>query len=397
MPNYLGSFLSGAAPYAGPWGEQKYKERQFERLPEAVKLEQVAEPEDVTAIKSFMALAPSLTDDDRLKRIKSLKKRISDNSVGYLNYMLKRLEEAPPLTLETWRIGGERAPESARDAIMRLLEGTAPGYEYELPLWQLPESERTKAFEERFGRGVEARYPGAVEVARGMLPKFEAGEPLSPEEAARERARQTPGGWQRVTAVTKGWTPATAAWERERQVSEALGKGLLTERDAMAARTFIDYSVPPDWAEGIADSQLPSFGLSRDENGNLVSKFSTNPAERIMQQSLRALLSTPMEALPDWSEISAARQAQMRAVAVGERELTAEERRAIETDKSRFGEDFLVLIQNPLINYKGTDEYWEAVYSLTPYFSPGEIAIIMSIVENPMMLRGLSRIGRLAE
>ncbi|MBA7490774.1 hypothetical protein ES702_01317 [subsurface metagenome] len=363
-----------------------------QRMSDLAELQALANPRDIADIEALVKLLPELTAADREKAIEKVRKRIGVESVPLLNYYIQRAGEAPPLTQETWQIRGERAPEAARTRLEQLRMGTQPGFEHELGLGQLPEDERMAEFARRFERA-EPRYPGITEVGRGMIPTGAEGV-LSPTEATRRRAREA-GEWPGITAITGEWKPEMFPWQKEKTISAALAKGTLTERQHKAAMTFIDYTDVPAYASNLTDEQLPAFGLSRDKQGRLQNDLADplkETGKNLTQKTLREIFSLGPEALPRWDEYDASEQAKMRLAAFGIRMLNEGDKNRVKGGKSDFSPDFVTVIEHPLTDYKGTDQYLDAIMSLILFFDVGQIATILTLVENPEIAGGLERL-----
>jgi len=380
--------LLGGIQGALPGAIQTYEKRaERGRMSELAKLQEIANDRDVPDIEKLAELLPLLTAVDREKAVKDVKKRIGPESYPLLDYYIKQAGGAPPLTRETWRIGGEPAPERATTRLEQLLMGTQPGY-----LGELPEEERIAEWVRR-ARREEPAYQGITEVGREMLPKGKE-EVLPLTEAARQRAREA-GEFPGVTAVTEKWTPGIFPWEKEETIEAGLAKGTMTERQAAAARTFIDYTKVPDYAAVLTDEQLPVFGLSRDQQGRLVNALADpfkEPGKNLGQKTLRQIFSLDVKALPQWSAYNEAEQGRMRLAAFGVRMLSEGDQARLKTGKTTFGMDFVTVIEHPLKDYAGTDQYLSAIMSLIPFFDVGQIATILTLVENPEIAGGLDRL-----
>jgi len=390
----LGSIGRGLAP-GGIIGQglAARKERtERERMPRLAKLQAIANPRDIADIEALAELLPELTAADREIAIAKVRKRIGVESHPLLDYYIEQAGAAPPLTQETWRIGGEPAPETARARLEQLRTGTEPGFLGELRLGELPEEERLAEFVRRAGRA-EPRYPGITEVGRGMMPKGIEGVLARPE-AERQRAREA-GEMPGVTGVTEKWTPGMFPWQKEETISAALAKGTLTERQHKAAMTFIDYTDVPAYASVLTDEQLPYFGLSRDKQDRLQNDLADpikDPGKNLTQKALREIFNLRPEALPRWDEYNETEQAKMRLAAFGKEGLSEGDQLRVEKGQSTFSMDFVSIIEHPLIDYKGTDQYLGAIMSLILFFDVGQIATILTLVENPEIVRGRDRL-----
>lgn len=381
--------IRGALPGAI---ESVQERRERGRMSPLAKLQALANPKDIADIRALAELLPELTAADRERAIEKVRKRIGVESIPLLNYYIQQAGEAPPLTQETWRIRGKPAPETARTRLEQLQRGTQPGFEHELGLGQLPEDERMAEFARRFKRA-EPRYPGITEVGRGMIPTGKEGV-LPPTEATRQRTREA-GEWPGVTAITKAWKPGMFPWEKEKTIEAALAKGTLTERQHKATMTFIDYTDIPVYAEVLTDEQLPYFGLSRDKQGKLQNDLVDaikEPGKNLSQKALREIFSLRPEALPRWDEYNETEQARMRLAAFGTEGLSEGDQTKVEKGQSTFSMDFVTIIEHPLIDYKGTDQYLSAIMSLILFFDAGQIATILTLVENPEIVKGRERL-----
>jgi len=393
MAGLLGSVAQGLAPSGiidqGLAARKKRRER--ERMSDLAKFQAMANPKDIADIRALAELLPELTAADREKAIEKVRKRIGVESIPLLNYYIQRVGGAPPLDIETWRIAGKPAPASARTRLEQLRGGTQPGFEQELALGQLPEEERMAEWVRRAGRA-EPIFPGMTEVGKGMIPRG-IEEILARPEATRQRAREA-GEWPGVTGVTEKWTPGMFPWQKEETISAARAKGTMTERQAKAAATFIDYERVPDYATVLTDEQLPAFGLSRKEGKlqNALADPFKDPGKNLAQKSLREIFSLSVGALPRWDEYNENEQARMRLAAFGKRMLSEGDKVRVETGKSDFSMDFVSIIEHPLKDYAGTDQYLNAIMSLIPFFDVGQIATILTLVENPEIAGGLDRL-----
>ena len=376
-------------------GIQERRERG--RMSDLAKLQALANPRDIADIEALVKLLPELTAVDRERAIEKVRKRIGVESVPLLNYYIQQAGEAPPLTQETWQIGGERAPEAARTRLEQLQRGTQPGFLGELSLGELPEEARLGEWARRAGRA-EPFYSGITEVGKGMIPTGAEGV-LSPTEATRRRAREA-GEWPGVTAITGEWKPGMWPSQKEETISAALAKGMLTERQHKAAMTFIDYTDVPAYAKALTDAQLPAFGIKRDEQGREKSDLADptkDPGKNLSQKTLREIFNLKVETLPRWDEYNENEQARMRLAAFGKRMLSEGDQTKVEKGQSTFSVDFVTIIEHPLTDYKGTDQYLNAIMSLIPFFDVGQIATILTLVENPQIAGGLNRITSLDE
>ena len=385
--------IAGGLPLLEPGLRARKERRERERMSPLAKLQALANPRDIADIEALAKLLPELTAADREIAIEKVRKRIGVESRPLLDYYIQQAGGAPPLTAETWRIRGEPAPETARTRLEQLMRGTQPGFEHELALGQLPEDERMAEFARR-ARRAEPRYPGITEVGRGRIPRG-IEEILARPEAERRRAREA-GEWPGVTAITEKWPPGTMfPWEKKETISAARAKGTITERQAKAAATFIDYEKVPDYATVLTDEQLPAFGLSRDKQGRLQNDLANplkEPGKNLAQKALREIFSLSVEALPRWDEYNENEQARMRLAAFGKGMLSEGDKARVETGKSNFSMDFVSIIEHPLTDYKGTDQYLNAIMSLIPFFDVGQIATILTLIENPQIAGGLDRL-----
>lgn len=362
------------------------------RMSDLAELQALANPRDIAEIEALVKLLPELTAADREIAIEKVRKRIGVESHPLLDYYIKQAGEAPPLTEETWRMRGKPAPETARTRLEQLRMGTQPGFLGELRLAELPEEERLAEFARRAKRA-EPRYRGITEVGRGMIPTGKE-EVLSTTEATRRRAREA-GEWPGITAITGEWKPEMFPWQKEKTISAALAKGTLTERQHKAAMTFIDYTDVPTYASNLTDEQLPAFGLSRDKQGRLQNDLADplkETGKNLTQKTLREIFSLGPEALPRWDEYDASEQARMRLAAFGIRMLNEGDRKIVKKGESDFAPDFVTVIEHPLTDYKGTDQYLDAIMSLILFFDVGQIATILTLVENPEIAGGLERL-----
>jgi len=393
----ISGLLGGMAQGLRPGGvidqglAARKERRERDRMSDLAKLQALANPRDIADIEALAKLLPELTAADREIAIAKVRKRIGVESHPLLDYYIKQAGAAPPLTQETWRIEGEPAPEAARARLEQLRTGTEPGFLEELRLGELPEEERLGEWARRAGRA-EPRYRGITEVGRRMIPTGRE-EVLPPTEATRRRAREA-GEWGGVTAITEAWKPGMFPWEREETISAALAKGTLTERQHKAAMTFVDYEKVPDYATVLTDEQLPAFGLSRKEGKlqNALANPLKEPGKNLTQKALREIFSLPVEALPRWDEYNENEQAKMRLAAFGVRMLSEGDKVKVETGRSDFSPDFVSIIEHPLTDYKGTDQYLNAIMSLIPFFDVGQIATILTLIENPQIAGGLDRL-----
>jgi len=384
--------ILGGLPLLEPGLRERKERRERERMSPLAKLQALANPRDIADIEALAKLLPELTAADREIAIEKVRKRIGVESRPLLDYYIQQAGGAPPLTEETWRIRGKPAPETARTRLEQLMRGTQPGFEHELGLGQLPEDERMAEFARRFKRA-EPRYPGITEVGRGRIPRG-IEEILARPEAARQRVREE-GAWPGVTAITGEWKPEMFPWEREETISAARAKGTITERQAKAAATFIDYEKVPVYATTLTDEQLPYLGLSRDKQGKLQNDLADiikEPGKNLSQKALREIFSLRPEALPRWDEYNETEQAKMQLAAFGVRMLSEGDKARVKGGKSNFSIDFVTIIEHPLKDYAGTDQYLGAIMSLIPFFDVGQIATILTLVENPEISRGLERL-----
>lgn len=362
------------------------------RMSDLAELQALANPRDIADIEALVKLLPELTAADREIAIEKVRKRIGVESRPLLAYYIQQAGAAPPLTQETWRIGGEPAPETARIRLEQLRMGTQPGFLGELGLGELPEEARLGEWARRAGRA-EPRYPGITEVGRGMIPTG-AERVLAPREATRRRAREA-GEWPGITAITGEWKPGMWPSEKEETISAALAKGMLTERQHKAAMTFIDYTDVPAYAKALTDEQLPAFGIKRDEQGREKSDLADplkETGKNLSQKTLRDIFSLRPEALPRWDEYDASEQARMKLAAFGIRMLSEGDRARVKGGKSDFAPDFVTIIEHPLKDYAGKPQYLDAIMSLILFFDVGQIATILTLVENPEIVGGLDRL-----
>jgi len=380
--------VRGALPGAMESIEER---RKRERMSPLAKLQALANPRDIADIEALAKLLPELTAADKEIAIEKVRKRIGVESHPLLEYYIQQAGVAPPLTAETWRIGGKPVPEAGLTRLEQLRMGTQPGFLGELRLGELPEEARMAEWVKRAGRA-EPRYPGITEVGRGKIPTG-IEEVLARPEAERRRAREA-GEWPGVTAITGEWKPGMFPWEREETISAARAKGTMTERQAKAAATFIDYERVPDYATVLTDEQLPVFGLSRKEGKlqNALADPLKEPGKNLAQKALREIFSLSVEALPRWDEYNESEQTRMRLAAFGKRMLSEGDQARVETGKSNFSMDFVSIIEHPLTDYKGTDQYLNAIMSLIPFFSVDQIATILTLIENPQIAGGLDRL-----
>jgi len=379
----IGALLGGLVPGAEKFSQASMKEYQFGQLPEEIRAETKANPSDVAAIKNFLAASSSLTQERRDKEIKKLRDRISLESVDYFNLKMGQLGQAPSLGMETWG-----APEAAKNIVQQMLMGTQPGFLQELAIGQLPVGERATEMGRRTGR-IEARYPGATEVGRGIIPTGTEGI-LTSTEAARQRARQA-GEWGGVTGLTKGWTGRMMPFAKMEDIDNALSKGLINDRQASAARTFVDRTRIPGWGANLSDTQLDTIGVTK-RNGVLANNLSDNPAIQNAQLNLRDIYQADGKTLADWDTFPVSRQEQMRMAAFGKNVLTSADARAIDAGESRFSPLFTAVINNPLASHAPfTPGYNSAMLNLLAVgFSLSEIAMISSIASDPTIVGGIN-------
>jgi len=388
MPNgnqgAIAGLLSGLAGTAPGWGQALRTRREREGMSDLAKLQKMANPRDIADIEALAELLPQLPAADREKAIEKVRKRIGTESIPLLEYYIRQAGGAPPLGIETWRIGGKPAPQTARTRLEQLQRGTQPGFEPELGLGQLPEAARLGEWARRAGRA-EPFYPGITEVGRGMIPTG-AERVLAPREATRQRAREA-GAWPGITAITGEWTPQMLAEEKEETIRIAEAKGLLDKYGVAAAKTFIDKTKLPKWVEGIAPSQYHRYGLKK-EMGIVVSDLSENELEAYGQINLRIIESQPwptldkLQAMPNIDR--------MRIITYGTEMLSPAQMDAIKKGTSTIPEWVIKFAHDPLTSIEpDSDEWFAAIKRLLRYLSPQEVAAMLGMALDTTIREGL--------
>lgn len=389
MPNgnqgAIAGLLSGLAGTAPGWGQALRTRREREGMSDLAKLQKMANPRDIADIEALAELLPQLAPADREKAIEKVRKRIGTESIPLLEYYIRRAGGAPPLGIETWRIGGERAPATARTRLEQLQRGTQPGFEPELGLAQLPEEARLGEWARR-ARRAEPFYPGITEVGRGMIPTG-AERVLPPREATRQRAREA-GAWPGITAITGEWTPQMLAEEKEETIRIAEAKGLLDKYGVAAAKTFIDKTEVPGWLGTIPASLHPRLGV-KTEAGVIVSDLSKNPVEAAGQLNLRSVFSQPK---PSLAQIQGMPNLdRMRVAVFGEEMLSPAEITAIKEERSTLPSWLIEFVDDPLVGKAvWASDWFDTIKKLLRYFSPQEIAAMLSMAHDRAIREGLA-------
>lgn len=415
--SYLAELLGQSVSQAGRnWGQKLSTQWQESRMPELAKLQKQANPRDIDDIERLADLLPQLSPQYREKAIEQIRRKIGVESHPLLDYYIQKSGQAPPLGMETWRIGGQPAPEAAKTTLQQAMMGRTPGYPHELGLGQLPAfggqmgaqargpmgpmgprttqpfmaGSREEEFKRRMAR-IEPRYPGATQVGRGMIPTGQEGV-LPPPEAARQRVRETPGGWEKMLGITKEWTPEQFAFEKEETIALAKAKGILDERGVAAAKTFIDRTQVPNWYEDIPQAMRPRFGL-RSENGIVVNDLSEDSLEAASQLNLRSVFSQPK---PTLAEIQGmANLDRMRVVVFGSEMLSQQQIRAIERGESTLPSWLIGYIEEPLTSKSvWAADWFSMIKKLLRYFSPQDIAAMLSMAHDRSIREGIiSEVG----
>ncbi|MBA7492524.1 hypothetical protein ES702_03074 [subsurface metagenome] len=385
MPNgnqgAIAGLLGGIAETMPAWGKGLATRREREGMSDLAKLQKMANPRDIADIEALAELLPQLTAADREKAIEKVRKRIGTESIPLLEYYIRRGGEAPPPGIETWRIGGAPAGAAARTRLERLRMGTEPGFEPELALPQLPEETRMAEWVKRAGRA-EPIFPGITEVGRGMMPRG-VEEVLPPTEATRQRAREA-GAWPGITAITGEWTPQMLAEEKEETIRIAEAKGLLDKYGVAAAKTFIDKEKLPRWLEMIPESLHPRVGVKAG-----TSNLSENPVEAASELNLRSILSQPK---PTLAEIQGMPNLdRMRVAVFGEEMLSPAEITAIKEERSTLPSWLIKFVDDPLVGKAvWADDWFDTIKKLLRYFSPQEIAAMLSMAHDRAIREGLA-------
>jgi len=259
--------------------------------------------------------------------------------------------------------------------------GTEPGFEPELALPQLPEETRMAEWVKRAGRA-EPIFPGITEVGRGMMPRG-VEEVLPPTEATRQRAREA-GAWPGITAITGEWTPQMLAEEKEETIRIAEAKGLLDKYGVAAAKTFIDKEKLPRWLEMIPESLHPRVGVKAG-----TSNLSENPVEAASELNLRSILSQPK---PTLAEIQGMPNLdRMRVAVFGEEMLSPAEITAIKEERSTLPSWLIKFVDDPLVGKAvWADDWFDTIKKLLRYFSPQEIAAMLSMAHDRAIREGLA-------
>jgi len=393
MNDYIGSFLQGfAGPLTSPAAQQALMQRSaVSRMTPEDRAMAMANPSDVTKIKGALSMVATLTDKQRKKVLKELEASLSSSSLPYFNLMVSKLGEPAALTMETWG-----APPPGQAAVMQAWGGTRPGFPEELAVRQLPTGEREAELKSRLA-DVELQYPGATEVALGLLRGVGAEGVLTPEQAATKRAQEG-GAWGEVTTLTRGW-PGKTAGEKQKDFDIARKTGTLSDLAATAVKAMPIYAEAPEWVNAISEGVLPSLGMKKVK-GKVEDDWSDDIGAKLGQQTLRRLFRVDPSTLPPLSSYNASTQNELRAIAYGARALIPEDRARVEGGKLTglgLTEDLITLIEHPLIDYTGTSEFPDAVLSVLAHFGGNEelTSQVMRLVLDPSILTGLGRISAL--